>query len=148
MVIETSRLTIIPCMPETIHIVNEQKYYDGPQIENYMKRLEEDSSQLYWGVWLVTEKVDGILVGDIGFKGKPNADGVVEVGYGFLESARMKGYATESVGALVDWAFRQEEVTCVIAETLHDNAASIRVLEKIGMKRVSETEKMVNWEIV
>lgn len=147
MIIETKRLTIIPCMPETIRIVSEQKYESGPQIESYMRRLEEDPSQLYWGVWFVIRKDDGALIGDIGFKGRPNEERTVEVGYGFLESARMKGYATESVQALINWAFQSNEVKCVIAETLHDNIASIRVLQKIGMERVSETESMVNWEV-
>lgn len=147
MIIETKRLTIIPCMPETMQIVNEQKYESGPQIESYMKRLEEDSSQLYWGVWLVIRKDDGALIGDIGFKGRPSKEQTVEIGYGFLESARMKGYATESVQALVNWAFQSGGVKRVIAETLHDNIASIRVLQKIGMERVSETGSMVNWEV-
>ena len=45
-----------------------------------------------------------------------------------------KGYATEAVQELIDWAFRTGEVEMIIAETLLDNYGSIRVLEKLHMK--------------
>lgn len=35
----------------------------------------------------------------------------------------------------------------IIAETLLDNYGSIRVLEKLHMKRVDATETMMNWKI-
>lgn len=49
--------------------------------------------------------------------------------------------------ALIEWAFHQPTVSRVTAECLPDNAPSIRVLEKIGMERVSESQTMIYWEI-
>jgi len=146
MELTTERLSIIPCTEETVKIANDQAYH-GPMIAPYLKHLRDDSSLLYWGVWLVLRKEDGIVLGDIGFKGKPDENKVVEVGYGFLESHWNKGYATEAVKALIQWAFNTSKVDKVIAETLQDNTGSIRVLEKLGMKKVGLTETMINWEI-
>ncbi len=35
----------------------------------------------------------------------------------------------------------------IIAETLLENESSIRVLEKLHMKRIGTTETMMNWKI-
>ena len=145
MELETERLKIIPCTEETVDIAINQKYDNGPQISTYLKQLNEDSSLLYWGIWLVVRKSDGAVLGDIGFKGKPDENGVVEAGYGFLERYWGNGYATEAVGELIRWAFKTSKVDKVIAETLQDNYGSIRVLEKIGMKKMTSTETMINW---
>ena len=91
-------------------------------------------------------KSDGLIIGDAGFKGKPDANQQVEVGYGFLESEWGKGYATEAVECLLDWAFHKKDVIKVIAETDLDNIGSIRVLEKLGMKRTQATYDMIYWE--
>lgn len=85
---------------------------------------------------------------DIGFKGKPDADNQVEVGYGFLKEHWNKGYATEAVGAIMQWAFATGLVEVIIAETLLDNYGSMRVLEKLDMKKVGTSEEMVNWKLV
>ncbi|PAQ14224.1 GNAT family N-acetyltransferase [Bacillaceae bacterium SAOS 7] len=147
MKIETQRLFVIPCTKETVKMAISQKYDNGPQISSYLKQLEQDSSFMYWGTWLVVQKDDGVVVGDIGFKGKPDEKKVVAVGYGFLESYWNRGYATEAVGALIQWGFRTGKVDKIVAETQHDNDGSIRVLEKLGMKKVNLTDSMIDWEL-
>jgi ribosomal-protein-alanine N-acetyltransferase len=69
-------------------------------------------------------------IGGCGFKGKPTADGTVEIGYSMLPEFQRAGYATEAAGALVGWAFAQPQVARVIAETYPELRPSIRVLEK------------------
>lgn len=58
-----------------------------------------------------------------------------------------KGYATEAVEGLVDWALKGMAVKKVIAETKMDNIGSIRVLEKVGMKKTQVTGDMIYWEL-
>lgn len=147
MELETNRLKIISCTVETVQIAINQNYDNGPEISNYLEQLNKDPSLLNWGSWIVVHKSDGIVIGDIGFKGKPDKNGVVEIGYGFLKNYWNNGYATEAVGALIQWAFNTSKVEKVIADTLQDNYGSIRVLEKIGMKKVGYTETMIDWEL-
>lgn len=71
-------------------------------------------------------------VGVCGFKGLPASDGTVEIGYSVLPEHQRKGYASEAVAALVEWAFADESVQRVIAETFPDLEASVRVLERNG----------------
>ena len=73
-----------------------------------------------------------LVIGTCGFRGMPSDDGTVETGYSILEEHQRKGYATELVGALVDWAFADPRVTRIVGETFPDMTPSRRVLEKCG----------------
>lgn len=147
MELETNRLKIIPCTKDTVQIAINQNYDNGPEISTHLEHLMKDPTLLYWGSWIVVRKSDDSVIGDIGFKGKPDENKVVEVGYGFLENYWNNGYATEAMGALIQWAFNTSKVEKVKAQTKHDNYGSIRVLEKMGMQKVDNTEAMIIWEI-
>jgi [ribosomal protein S5]-alanine N-acetyltransferase len=112
----------------------------------YARELAADPELLGYGIWLVLDPLEGTLVGDSGFKGKP-ADGVVELGYSTAGPYRGRGFAFEAAQALVRWAFSQPGITTVVAETERDNAHSIRVLEKLGMRRLGEANGMIRWEL-
>ncbi|AIM31747.1 acetyltransferase, GNAT [Bacillus thuringiensis serovar kurstaki str. YBT-1520] len=147
MKLETERLYIVPCTEESIQVANEQGYNSGPHIVGHVENVKQDAALLPVGAWYVLRKEDDSVLGDIGFKGKPNENQTVEIGYGFIEKYWNQGYATEAVRELIDWAFKTGEVETIIAETLLDNYSSMRVLEKLHMKRVNATETMINWKI-
>lgn len=58
-----------------------------------------------------------------------------DVGYVLARQEWGKGYMPEAVGAIVEWAMRQEGMYRVWAVCDVENAASARVLEKVGMRR-------------
>jgi RimJ/RimL family protein N-acetyltransferase len=60
--------------------------------------------------------------------------GEVELGYRLKKSGWGKGYATEGARALVAEAFGRLGVERVVAFALEANAASIRVMEKVGLE--------------
>jgi RimJ/RimL family protein N-acetyltransferase len=78
-----------------------------------------------------------VLIGEGGFKGKPEEEGVVEIGYALVPEYRRRGFATEAARGLTDYAFSHPEVKIVQAHTLTDGTASINVLKKLGMKFIS-----------
>jgi ribosomal-protein-alanine N-acetyltransferase len=53
--------------------------------------------------------------------------------YAVSPSSQRQGYAAEAARALVDYAFGPLQLRRVVATTTHDNAASIRVMQKVGM---------------
>jgi RimJ/RimL family protein N-acetyltransferase len=57
------------------------------------------------------------------------------LGYCFSEAAWGHGFATESAQAVLEWAFDTLDLNRVQAETDTRNAASARVLEKLGFAR-------------
>ncbi len=98
-----------------------------------------------WGGHLIIRREGRVIIGYAGFKGPPDAAGTIEVGYGIGDSYQRQGFATEAVAALIDWAFTQPAVRRVVAECLPDNAASIRVLEKLGMRQLAPAAEMLDW---
>ncbi len=60
--------------------------------------------------------------------------GVVDLGYMLAHSAWNRGYATETAVALANAAFLHLRAERVISTVDVNNAASIRVLEKVGMR--------------
>ena len=90
-----------------------------------------------------------MLIGNGGFKGPPDDEGTVEIGYSLLPPYRNKGHTTEAVQALVSWAFERPEVARVIAEAQPGNTASIRVLQKAGLDEVGPGSRrsLVRFEI-
>ncbi|MBA2876611.1 GNAT family N-acetyltransferase [Thermaerobacillus caldiproteolyticus] len=146
MEINTERLLIVPCTLENYYKLSNQ-YDTGPHIEMYLEQLKRDSSVEGWGGWFVILRENNQVIGDIGFKGKPNDQKTVEIGYGIIPTAQNQGFATEAVQGLIDWAFSSGQVEKVIAECLEDNVASIRVLEKVRMERTSAKGEMLYWEL-
>lgn len=80
----------------------------------------------------VVERSTGDVIGGVGFFGPPTA-GVVEIGYGIVESRRNQGCATEAVRAMIHFALGHPEVAQVKASVEAANVASVRVLQKVGM---------------
>jgi GNAT superfamily N-acetyltransferase len=89
-----------------------------------------------WGHRQVVERASGLVVGGIGFFGPP-LGGEAEIGYGIVPSRQGRGYATEALLAMITMAWADARVRTVVAGTDPGNAASQRVLEKAGFRRVS-----------
>jgi RimJ/RimL family protein N-acetyltransferase len=53
--------------------------------------------------------------------------------YAVSPSFQRQGYAPEAARALVDYAFQHFRLQRVVATTTYENAASVRVMQKIGM---------------
>jgi RimJ/RimL family protein N-acetyltransferase len=86
----------------------------------------------------VVERTTGVVVGGCGFKGPPDAEGMVEIAYGLDTAYRGRGYAREAARALSEYALATSGVRCVRAHTLHDNAPSARVLEACGFTCIGD----------
>ncbi len=117
---------------------------DDDSLRFWISRLTEQPDASGWVAWYFVRAEAGaarVVVGNGGFKGKPSADGVVEVGYSLFPRFQHHGYATEAVGALIEWAFAHDAVRSVIAETLPDLSASIAVLRRLGFTRVPQSSE-------
>ena len=87
-----------------------------------------------FGRWVVALKSTGEMIGWSGLKFL-EATREVDVGYRFLSEHWGKGYATESSRPCLEYGFKILGLDAIIAFALPDNAASIRVLTKLGLTR-------------
>jgi RimJ/RimL family protein N-acetyltransferase len=101
-----------------------------------LKQLEEDPSELAWLMRAMVLRGVAEVVGDIGFHGPPDAEGMVEIGYSVAEPWRRRGFATEAAVALSSWAARQPGVRRLRASVAPDNVASLQVAARLGLTEV------------
>ncbi len=85
------------------------------------------------------EKATGEIVGYGGIKLVDNSSapniGDYEVGWIVREDRWRRGYAYESVKAILDWAFGRIGAPYVVALTSEANVGSWKLMEKLGMER-------------
>lgn len=83
-----------------------------------------------WGTFLK----DGMqFIGWAGLSYLPEFD-EIDLGYRFLPEHWGKGYATEASEAILQYGFENLGLKRIIAIAMKENPASIRVMEKVGMK--------------
>ncbi len=112
--------------------------FGAPIFQYTLERLAEYPEDAKWWSWLPLIAAENRLVGSCGYKGRPNADGEVEIGYEIAASRRELGLATEAARALVQHAFAHAEVQKVTAHTLAEENASTKVLRRCGLAQVGE----------
>jgi RimJ/RimL family protein N-acetyltransferase len=90
-----------------------------------------------YGLWLIRERERTGLVGTAGLR--PLEDLGPEVVYSLAPGARGKGYATEAARAVMVHALGPLGLPEVLAEVDEGNAASLKVIERLGMAQFEET---------
>lgn len=113
-----------------------------------IQNLEKVAEPTGFESYMVVHRHSMTVIGDAGFKGLPNADGEVDLGYAIITQAQKNGYGFEVARGLVNWAFQQPNVQAITARCLLDNVPSARVLEKLGMQEVSRDEELIRWKIL
>jgi RimJ/RimL family protein N-acetyltransferase len=153
-VIETPNLLLIPCelphfeallkdhneLAKVLRVTLTDDWLGFPDAEETMQPsyeyLKSHPSVLGWWTYLFIHTADHTLIGVGGFKGEPNAEGIVEIGYAIAPAYRGRGLATEAASGMLKYAFSHPEVSRVDAHTLPERNPSTRVLERVGMRYV------------
>ena len=97
-----------------------------------------------FGLWAIEDKASGRLVVEAGFHEMkrdivPSFDGAPEAGWVFAPAVHGRGFASEVVGRMHDWAKGRpgfERTVCIIAP---ENAASLAVAKKFGYREQART---------
>ena len=104
-----------------------------------------------WSLWAVEDRSSGRLIGDCGLQPLELKGPDVELGYELLPAVWGHGLATEAAMASLRAAFGPLGMERVVATVKAENAASVRVLEKAGMRlvgpRMAYEEPMLLYDI-
>lgn len=167
--IETKNLKIIPCdqgilkaaiegneniakLLEVEIAINWTEFGVGA-LQYSLDRLSESEDEKNWWTYFPILKKENILIGSGGYKGKPNDEGEVEIGYEIASDYRNRGLATEMTLGLVENAFKDIRVKNIIAHTLAEENPSTKVLLKCGFVKVQEINDpddglIWKWELI
>jgi RimJ/RimL family protein N-acetyltransferase len=130
--------------------------YVGPKPANDVEGYRDRTRTVYvpyqshpWhGVRIVLDRQTGEFLGWVFIRPATAArdaaemgwtrPGEVEVGYRYRRVAWGRGIATEAARPLVQFALDDPETSAIVACARAGNAGSLRVLEKLGLRRVGE----------
>jgi ribosomal-protein-alanine N-acetyltransferase len=98
-----------------------------------------------WAQVAIARAEDDALVGDMGLLVAEDL-GLAEIGFTLSTAARGRGYAAAAAAAAIQLLFELTAVPRVVGITDARNAASVRVLERVGMSRVEAREVVFKGE--
>ena len=90
------------------------------------------------GEWLqiaIEFKETGMLVGDCAVKIQEDDERQAEIGYTLARAYQGRGIASEAVSCVLEYAFASLGLHRVIAITDVENAPSVALLERLGLRR-------------
>ena len=86
-----------------------------------------------FGLYLVALKESGVSIGMCGLIKRDSLPDV-DVGFAFLPDYWSQGYAFEAANAVMNYGREVLGLSRIVAITSLDNVASIKLLEKVGLK--------------
>lgn len=108
------------------------------QVNDFILVMNNHSDEYGYTLWATELKQTGELMGYIGLNytdWKSHFTPAVEVGWRLGSQYWGKGYATEGAKASMDYGFKKCDLKEIVSFTIAENVRSIRVMEKIGLKR-------------
>jgi RimJ/RimL family protein N-acetyltransferase len=116
----------------------------GELFERRLPEVDRDPAVLPWvaRAMVLTDEL-GVprVIGSVGFHGPPNEDGAVEIGYHVEPGFRRRGFATEAVRALLDWAAAEHGIRRFRASVSPSNDRSLAVVGRLGFRQTG-----VRWD--
>lgn len=88
--------------------------------------------------WVLVLKENGEKIGTCGFHRWNRETGEAEMGYDLQPLYWRKGYMTEALNEIVDFAFTEMNVKSIYAHISVDNTASQKTAEKLGFVKTGE----------
>ena len=116
--------------PDVMRYVGNGQPADRTEAEKAVTSIIAHWHRQGFGRWIVEEKASGEFVG---YGGLRSLFGTPEVVYHFAKAHWGKGFATELARASLSYGFDEHRFARIVALAKPDNAASIRVMEKLGM---------------
>nr|WP_255669524.1 GNAT family N-acetyltransferase [Myroides oncorhynchi] len=118
--------------PNVIRYTGDDTFSDVEEAHVFLANYSDYKRNGY-GRWAVIRKEDNAFLGWCGLKYNADID-ETDIGFRFYEEYWNMGYATESAKACLDYGFSQLRQKVIIGRAMKDNIASIKVLEKIGLR--------------
>jgi ribosomal-protein-alanine N-acetyltransferase len=167
--LETSRLKLVPLTHEQLLLyknhpqalaanlnLNYLERQNDPSVIHelagatnfWLKNTKKHPQQFEWfTTWEIILKAENVAIGGIGFSGLPDIEGKSMTGYGLDMRYYGRGIATEALTAMIAWAFQNQDLKKIIADTPIQHVASQRVLLKNNFTESSRDESLIHWTL-
>ncbi|MCH8156113.1 MAG: GNAT family N-acetyltransferase, partial [Proteobacteria bacterium] len=140
---EAARLRLYPPRPEDLEA--RLAMDRDPEVMRFIRPIPEDAEAQRAEIrnqilqpprgayWHVEERAAPGFIGWCGLFPLEDS-GLIELGYRFVRAAWGRGFASEAATTALDHGFQELKLDPIVAVSDPDNAASHRVLHKIGLR--------------
>ena len=109
--------------------------FDEGRVRGWIARNRRRYETLGFGLWAVTLRESGELIGDCGLTFQSiHAELLPEIGYHIRRDCQRRGYASEAARACRDWAFANTPFRQLFSYMKRDNLPSAATACAIGMR--------------
>ena len=106
---------------------------EGPNpMRHRIPRVNADPSFAEIGLFIAVEKASGEIVGSSGFHDFPDANGMIEIGYGIVPQKQNQGFGKELLLGSWNWISSFPGVKTLRYTVAPDNAPSIHVIQSLS----------------
>jgi [ribosomal protein S5]-alanine N-acetyltransferase len=119
--------------PEVLKYLHEPVLENEAQAKDVLTNIIIPQYKRNLGRWAIHTKADYEFIGWCGLK-YIEETGIIDLGYRLLQTDWGKGYATEAAQYTLIYGLRDLKIELITGIAHVENIASIKVLEKIGMK--------------
>lgn len=121
-------------MPSYYRFIGDRGVRTVEQAEGYIRdRTLKAYAQFGFGYYIVRLKNSEEAIGMVGLMKREGLEHV-DIGFAFLEDQVGKGYGYEAASALMEWGRHNKDIKIYTGIVQDDNPASIRLLEKLGLR--------------
>lgn len=125
--------------PDVVKYTGDKAFESVDAAREFFEGKISEYEKAGYGRWSVVLKETGETLGWCGLKFLEE-ENETDLGYRFFKRHWGRGYATEAAKACVDHGFNVLKLKRIVARSMKENVASVRTLEKCGMKFVREEE--------
>ncbi|MCM0623655.1 GNAT family N-acetyltransferase [Lysinibacillus sp. OL1_EC] len=118
--------------PDVTKYMNITQFTQEEQALEMIELLEQLTKQHKAIRFSIFEKASKHIIGSCGFNKIDYDNALTEIGYDLSKEYWGKGYATEAITALIDYAFKHLQMETIVAEVDAANINSIKVLKKLN----------------
>lgn len=136
---DAEHLYLLNSDPEVIRYTGDSPFESILSAEDFLRNYSHYQTYGY-GRWACVRKNEGDFVGWCGLK--YNEKNMVDLGFRFFKKYWNQGFATEAAIECLKYGFDHLGIDEIIGRVAQKNQASVRVLEKIGMKFWKKEECM------
>ncbi len=121
--------------PEAMRYWSHEPLHDLAAAREYLDGIDEGFTERTLFQWAITERDDDRLIGTVTLGDWSHRNRRVEIGFMLSPSHQGRGIAAGAVRAVLDFAFGPMDLHRIEADIDPRNAASARLLERLGFER-------------
>jgi ribosomal-protein-alanine N-acetyltransferase len=135
---DVSDIFVYASDPEVTRFLRWGPHQNISATEKYVDEVLQQYSQGQDGPWLIEQKNGHVVVGHIHLMEIEIQHQKAQVGFVLSKNYWNKGFMTEALGKVLEYAFTSLEMNRIEGWCITENQAGARVMEKSGMRKEGE----------